>query len=310
MNQLRLDPTKTATLRRQFESKLVRRFRVLDKQIQHLLVTEDAFALTVNTRWRFLSQPDKVRNFKKWLQNQIAGGILEVSGETPWMEQFITTAWRKGKDAAYFAARKAKLIAAGVFSPQDEKFLKTSFSGDIPLERLRLIQTRAFGSLQGITEAMAAKLTDAVAEGFMRGLHPTEIARNVTQQIEKIGITRARTLVRTEVIRAHAEGALDTYEHLGVGGVSALAEWLSTPDARRCPQCAALEGQVFTVEQARGLLPRHPNCRCTWIPVFDQKKHDNKKMRAAVRASVAAEKRKGKLKDKLKATTWLGADLG
>jgi len=27
-----------------------------------------------------------------------------------------------------------------------------------------------------------------------------------------------------------------------------------------------MEGEVFTVEEAHGMIPLHPNCRCTWIP--------------------------------------------
>ena len=33
-----------------------------------------------------------------------------------------------------------------------------------------------------------------------------------------------------------------------------------------CPQCLVLDGTVFTVKEARGIIPRHPNCRCAWIP--------------------------------------------
>jgi len=33
-----------------------------------------------------------------------------------------------------------------------------------------------------------------------------------------------------------------------------------------CAECGELEGVVMTIKEARGLLPRHPNCRCAWIP--------------------------------------------
>jgi len=34
-----------------------------------------------------------------------------------------------------------------------------------------------------------------------------------------------------------------------------------------CELCAPLDRKVFTIEQARGMIPRHPNCRCSFIPV-------------------------------------------
>jgi len=33
-----------------------------------------------------------------------------------------------------------------------------------------------------------------------------------------------------------------------------------------CELCAPLEGIVLKVSEARGMLPRHPNCRCCFIP--------------------------------------------
>ena len=77
------------------------------------------------------------------------------------------------------------------------------------------------------------------------------------------------TLARTEVINAYTEGTLDSYERLGVEEVQGRAEWSTAGDDRVCPQCAGMEGAVFTIREARGLIPLHPNCRCAWLPVID-----------------------------------------
>jgi SPP1 gp7 family putative phage head morphogenesis protein len=67
-------------------------------------------------------------------------------------------------------------------------------------------------------------------------------------------------------IHAHAEGQLDSFEDLGVRELGITAEWSTAGDERVCPRCSALEGHIYTVEEARGMIPQHPGCRCSWIP--------------------------------------------
>jgi hypothetical protein len=33
-----------------------------------------------------------------------------------------------------------------------------------------------------------------------------------------------------------------------------------------CERCSALEGKLYSIEEAEGLILVHPNCRCTFIP--------------------------------------------
>ena len=75
----------------------------------------------------------------------------------------------------------------------------------------------------------------------------------------------ATTVARTEVSRAYAAGKLEGYEQTKV---VEKVEWLITPDERLCPNCGAMDGEKFTLEQAQGLIPLHGNCRCTWIPIL------------------------------------------
>jgi len=73
---------------------------------------------------------------------------------------------------------------------------------------------------------------------------------------------------------------------------------------------------VMTVKEARGLLPRHPNCMCSYIPanVGESKKgqvRTRRDLRRAVRESVRREMPKLKkrtLAEQLKRTTWPGPD--
>jgi DNA topoisomerase-1 len=62
-------------------------------------------------------------------------------------------------------------------------------------------------------------------------------------------------------------------ENLGVEKVGVAVEWsvsglgetaLGNPSP--CPVCAPLEGIVMRLSEAHGLIPRHPNCMCTFVP--------------------------------------------
>jgi SPP1 gp7 family putative phage head morphogenesis protein len=45
-------------------------------------------------------------------------------------------------------------------------------------------------------------------------------------------------------------------------------ELVTAGDLRVCPMCQGLNGKVYTIKEARGLIPVHPQCRCAWVPVM------------------------------------------
>ncbi|MCG3206076.1 MAG: hypothetical protein KCHDKBKB_02802 [Elusimicrobia bacterium] len=77
----------------------------------------------------------------------------------------------------------------------------------------------------------------------------------------------AELIARTEANRAYNEGNLDALTQAGVEKVV----FLLSPDA--CPECRAVSdsipgeklGKTLDMNEARSLLPIHPNCRCTFI---------------------------------------------
>jgi hypothetical protein len=53
--------------------------------------------------------------------------------------------------------------------------------------------------------------------------------------------------------------------HVGVSRTSAKVELSANGNA--CDQCASLDGKVYTLEKASGVIPVHPNCNCVWTPL-------------------------------------------
>ncbi len=67
-------------------------------------------------------------------------------------------------------------------------------------------------------------------------------------------------LVDTELTRVINMALLDSYEQQGVTHV----RWCSVLEEGTCADCRDLDGTVFKIEDAHGLIPAHPNCKCYW----------------------------------------------
>lgn len=261
-----IDPTKTSVLRKAYERDLVNRFQALKKLVRATILDSD---LSLNARFSFGTSGDKVGQFMDWIKRQERSGILEVrdgismvaAARTAWQNKYLRSAYQKGISRAASQVRKAGATV-------DSSFVAQAFARPIHADRIGIVYTRAYSELQGITDAMDKKISRVLAQAMLEGRAPREIASLIEDAIDTIGIVRARTLARTETINAHADATLNTYEEAGVKGVEAEAEFATAQDNRVCPQCEALQGQVFTLEEARGVIPVHPNCRCAWLPVI------------------------------------------
>ena len=137
---------------------------------------------------------------------------------------------------------------------------------------MELLATRAFDELDGISSSMSTKMNRILAQGMAEGRSAKYIGKRLAAEVKGISKSRGLMIARTEIINAHAEGQLDAFSNLGIDELGVEAEWSTAGDERVCPQCDAMNGQTFTVEEARGLIPAHPNCRCSWIPAETKKK--------------------------------------
>ena len=82
--------------------------------------------------------------------------------------------------------------------------------------------------------------------------------------------TRAQLIARTEVIRAHHLGNVQEMRNFEIPGVVIKAELATAGDHRVCPECLALEGKVYSLDEIEGLIPVHPLCRCVALPTRAQ----------------------------------------
>jgi len=287
----RYDPTRTTTLRNMFARNMRGRFDRLCAKINKAVVEQDCFgllstyqAIPPKRAFDFPRSQDKIAEFLDWLQEQIDNDILEVipyaqlgqAIEQAWMNKFIQSAFQKG---IYMARQELK--KAGYAMPDFLPDIDVIFNAPFYLERVGLVYTRTYTDLKGITDTMASQISRVLAQGMAEGRNPREIARMLTKTITgpsgDLGLTdilgrfipakrRAEMLARTEIIRAHHLAKVQEYRNWGAIDVKVKAEWV-TAGYNVCDKCAALEGKIFELDEVEGMIPYHPNCRCTIVPV-------------------------------------------
>jgi len=295
----KLDPTGTTSLRLKFRQKIRARMAVVQQVILDAVVKEDVLGLLPVTLarvkpsdlgmstpgWRafeFRTDDEKLVGFASWAEEMSALGILSfqtamgdsllgaaLSGRSHWSDLYIMTAFKKGLSDGVRDYRRAQMgvgIKTGLpFGASADTFVAGQLLLPVNADKARLIYTRAYTELKGITAEMDRGISRALAGVIARGGDPAQASREI-RKVVQLAKNRADILARTEIIRAHAEAKLNMFEQLGAIGVSVLAEWSTAGDDRVCPLCEPLEGKIYTMQEARGLIPRHPNCRCTWIP--------------------------------------------
>jgi len=264
----------------------------------------DLGQLTLNTKWKFLTTPQKIRQFKAWLEEQIDKELLEEDAVGRlWTDKYLKQAYDKGLTRGRSESAQAR-------REQFIEFLESDFALQ---QKREMHMVRSFEDIDGFSKRMASTAARELANGLEKGEGPAKIAKRLTNVLglEK---HRARTIARTEIVRAQAEAQLDAYEENGIKKVSAQVEWVTAagPGAsvdmmdrvHVCKKCQALSGIVLTIKEARGLIPRHPNCRCAFYPLpawrsdyGGGRKYSAESIRKSIKRSV------GKVND-----NWVGAD--
>lgn len=223
--------------------------------------------------WEFHTDAAKVQAFQQWLRDNIDERVRGQAEQKLW-ERFVQQGYERGAGRAFDDTKKPYAKGYAKDKSTDDfykggkaEFLKSSFGQPETVNKVKLLAGRVLTDLKGVTDAMAAQMARVLADGLVKGQNPRQIAAELNRVVTGIGIRRANIIARTEVIRAHAEGQLDSLEKLGVVEVGAQVEWSTAGDKRVCPKCRPLNGIKLTIVQARGKIPLHPQCRCCWLPV-------------------------------------------
>lgn len=208
----------------------------------------------------FARDADKHEAFMEWLRAQQEDGVLEVidRGENRYIRSSYERGWKN----------------ATTWLDEDpiEADVARALQRPVHEDKLSLLFERNYEGLKGITDDVAREISRELAEGMSEGVGSDEMARRLADRVDKIGRTRATTLARTEVMHAHNESALTTYERIGdETDVQVLSEVSTAGDDHVCDQCSPWAGETLSIEDARSEGPPfHPRCRCILLPATNR----------------------------------------
>lgn len=227
----------------------------------------DPLRSVLRPRFTFREDADKLDAFQSWFREQVRQNILIVEDplrETPWLATYVRSAYREAIVRAHALVRRGQKVPHSDLT--GEEFLIQAFAAPERVSKIRMMASRVFTDLKGVTQDMDTKMTRILTDAIAHGTGLPKVARSLSGEVG-IGRRRAQVIARTEIIRVHAEGQLDAFEELGIKSVDLEVELLTAWNA--CPICKNLASKgPFTLRKARGLIPVHPRCRCCWRPLI------------------------------------------
>lgn len=267
------DPTGTISIVNAYKKDLLARWAEIDRVLWEMFAVDDTLnmgggrqgllnVVRKPSKFEFPTDiPGKADAFDEWLRGALDSEVLAPAG---YQNKYVRAAYSKGVDHADRAIR-----ARGGVPLADS--IQQTFNQPIHRSKLQMLYSRNFRELKGVTDASAQALSRIVTEGLATGTNPLDTAREIRKSINTIGRNRSITIARTETIRTHAEATLNRFQQAGITEVSGraeAAEFTTAGDDRVCPDCADLDGRTFKMDDARGIIPVHPSCRCAWLPVI------------------------------------------
>lgn len=135
-----------------------------------------------------------------------------------------------------------------------EKLMETPWRGD-----------NFSGRLWKNQKKLAVSLNDILLTGLQQGKTAVEIAIMLHNRMGQ-GFNACHRLVRTETMHYLNDATLQRYKDADVKYVQILA----AKDERTCDICGGYHEKVYPIEKCVH-VPLHANCRCTIIPVTDEK---------------------------------------
>lgn len=288
------DPANILRLQLKYERALLKKITDIEKIIKYAIVDRDVFGLNEQFAIMQLTPPPqrafafdtntkKIQAFIDWLNGLINEDLLRLGvmadiGDVNafWGNVYIFESYKRGVQDIRFDLKQQ-----GIY---DFKDIDAVMHTPVHLERVAQMFLRNYENLKGITADMSKEISKFLAESFANGLWPREIAKNMVELIEtgkmtdiaikdKLGRTistkrRASLLARTECIAAHINGAIEECLRMGYKEGQIYAEYIAGYDNRVCDTCANMHMQTFTLEEIRALIPVHPQCRCTFVPII------------------------------------------
>ena len=248
-----------------------------------------------STRFRFLDDSEKVIEFNNWVNDLYESDVFGASSKSitaspispglqatisgpavateaiskMWFSNYMSLGYLHGLGFGKNELLKMKNIPADIrylIETATPKNIENLLTSKVHFGRLKLIYSRNYELLKGVTADMSSNISRILTNGLATGTNPKKVAKELSDTVSKLTRKRATLIARTEMIRAHNHGAIAEYEEAGLEEGLIQAEIATAHDNRVCPICAPYDKKKIPLKEALSLFPRHPQCRCAVLP--------------------------------------------
>lgn len=262
-NLFRIDPTRTVTLRRGWLTAFRKRIRAVKQALVTEIVTKDLFALSPSRPFTLNTSSDDVDRLRSQTEKVVEEQMSEKTLDGPWYVRWLRQAYSKGMGSAYQQAKKGQQTGDAATRAVDAAREAGNVERQPASKNVfaKIVQ-RTAEAIKTLGQAIVNAVV-RVASSFTSG-SKEKLASETLAAVDSTTDTKVAQIVNSEVVAAHAAGQLDMATFLGVTEVAVEAEFVTAGDKSVCKRCQALAGNVYTVDEARGLIPVHPSCRCSF----------------------------------------------
>jgi len=254
------DPTRTLTIRRRSASQIQRRFKRVKKRLSTFMSTSTNLITNEGQDFTFVRDASKLTQFAIWFETVLDEEIMRIDNgfekKDHWLNVSIGEAYIRGalKTRSGVERLTTKLNKVENYNP---------LLNNAHVERSELIFERAFENLSGVSKTTADQVRRVLAEGILQGKNPAVVAREMADRVEKIGITRAKLISRTEIVESHNTASITEAKILAEEtGQNIQMRWLTALDERVRSSHAPRHNQIYEFDTAQALIGE-PNCRCS-----------------------------------------------
>ena len=263
------DPSQSVHIEDRFEARLHRLFANLKKRLPELL----GEVKTQNVHLQAGDLPAiNLEAFRKKLNVVMQEEILAPGREL--IDGTVTEAYRHGVQFSILQSGRAGF--AGIMPPIRES--------PVDVRILNNLKARDLSDLKGITDESSKQITRLLSDGLLQGKKQSEVLREMVGTVDNVGIVRASTMARTEVMRAVNAASRTKYGNIGIERLEAVEaqdertcdNWEITVGDRTFVGCrdeseGGINGAIFTLDEAAEVdAQAHPNCRRCWVPRIEQ----------------------------------------
>lgn len=254
MPNTKKDPTQTTTVRKRMASTLRGGLLSFVRDFRRLVRDQDPLRL----RGPVGIQTTSISQFASEVENAFASNF--GGDRRNRIVDIATRAYTRGLINAHRQASGIDAVRNMDAQLENQRaFISQMMRRADTQQEIALLISRIEEAVNGIGSKARTDIARIASDAVQESKSQSQFIKESAEAVSKLSHRLDKT-AETEITRMHAEAQLTAFAAMGLKNVGVMAEWVTMGDDRVCPECAAMEGRLFPIEEARGMIPLHVNC--------------------------------------------------